>query len=212
MPTCRSTSHPPPTSPPSPLSTLPLQNHAGCGAVQPVSSWTTYFDVFSGAGVTITKNGTWDYDIDLGAIKRRFLRIQQAVHPDTHANKSEEERKYSDMQSTFINKALQTLKDPLLRARYLLHLNDVHIDESEKLQDPELLEEVMSVWEQVEEVRKEADLQILKEENEARVNKAIQDVSKSFREGNLEAAKNATVVLQYWLNLKQQLHDLSLPN
>ncbi|KAJ3215875.1 hypothetical protein HDU67_010232 [Dinochytrium kinnereticum] len=160
-------------------------------------------------GVQLTPSGTWSYDVDMATIKRRFLRLQQAVHPDGHANKSEEERKYSDMQSTFINKALQTLKDPLLRARYLLHLNDVHIDESEKLKDPELLDEVMSVWEAVEDLEGEESLAKLKAENDARVAKAIGDISQHFRSGNLEGAKNATVELQYWMNLDKRLADIS---
>ncbi|KAI8854506.1 hypothetical protein BC829DRAFT_471776 [Chytridium lagenaria] len=170
----------------------------GCGAVQPLSPWTTYFDVFANFGVKLTPSGAWSYDVDLQTIKRRFLRLQQAVHPDAHANKSEEERKYSDIQSTFINKALQTLKDPLLRARYLLHLNDVHLDESEKLKDPELLDEVMSVWEALEGL-------------ETRIAKSVKDISDGFKTNNLQAAKNATVELQYWTNLENRLEDATVP-
>ncbi|KAJ3110485.1 hypothetical protein HDU96_006537 [Phlyctochytrium bullatum] len=191
LPTCRQT---PGDDPAAPHSKIPLTNRnksaatsdntnafgvGGCGAVQPVSPWTTYFDVFIDSGVKTEPNGAWSYDVDLGSIKRKFLQLQQAVHPDTHANKSE------------------------------LHLNDVHIDESEKLKDPELLDEVMTVWEDLEDIESDEQLERMRKENQVRVDRATKSVSDNFKKGDIEGAKNAIVELQYWVNIDKRLKEAS---
>ncbi|KAJ3324184.1 hypothetical protein HDU76_013465 [Blyttiomyces sp. JEL0837] len=202
----------------------------GCGAVQPVPKWATFFDAFniygpgdvsSGnderigiAGVVNTRGSSsgseglvrqrtsddggviawWGFDLDLGELKRRYLKVQQAGHPDTHSLKSE---------------AYQALREPLSRAKYILHLNNIHIEEKEKM-EPSILTQVMLVWEEVEEAETEADLQKLKDENQARIDTTISELSRSFRAKDLEAAKKATMVLQYWVNLKNKLNDVQL--
>jgi hypothetical protein len=79
----------------------------GCGAVQPVNQWVNFFDVFGLVPVANkqsmdsssikerkAKDGTvlvtgYGFDIDIGHLKRAFMRLQQVVHPDAHSTKSE---------------------------------------------------------------------------------------------------------------------------
>jgi molecular chaperone HscB len=58
------------------------------------------------------------------------------------------------------------LKEPLARAQYMLALNGVEVSESESLEDPELLMEVMEVREQMEEAETEEDIEKLRLDNE----------------------------------------------
>lgn len=71
----------------------------------------------------------------------------------------------AQIQSSYLNKAYNTLKDPLARAQYMLALNGVEVAESESLEDPELLMEVMEIREQMEEAETEDDIKKLKQEN-----------------------------------------------
>ena len=73
------------------------------------------------------------------------------------------------MQSSVINKAYHTLKDPLSRAQYLLKQKGIQINEGDSLSDPELLMEVMEFREELEEVTSEAELKPLKERNDGKI-------------------------------------------
>lgn len=73
---------------------------------------------------------------------------------------------YAQLQSSVINKAYNTLKNPLTRAQYILEQNGYKINESDSLSDPELLMEVMEFREELEEVTSEKELVPLKERND----------------------------------------------
>ncbi|KAK4396619.1 Iron-sulfur cluster co-chaperone protein HscB [Sesamum angolense] len=61
------------------------------------------------------------------------------------------EREYAAEQSARVIDAYRTLTDPLLRAIYIVKLEGVHVDEEERITDPELLAEVMELREAVDE-------------------------------------------------------------
>jgi molecular chaperone HscB len=80
----------------------------------------------------------------------------------------QEEYQLAQTQSSYLNKAYNTLKEPLARAQYMLALNGVEVSESESLEDPELLMEVMEIREEMEEAESEEDIERLKIENTGR--------------------------------------------
>jgi hypothetical protein len=61
-----------------------------CGVLQPLSKGTTYYDVLlSLKGPAEPQSIEPIFDIDMSKVKRKFLEIQQSVHPDTFSLKSE---------------------------------------------------------------------------------------------------------------------------
>jgi len=62
------------------------------------------------------------FRLDLTDLDSRYRDIQAQVHPDRFANAGEAERRLSMQWATHANEAYQTLKKPLERAKYLLHL------------------------------------------------------------------------------------------
>ncbi|ORY47488.1 Co-chaperone Hsc20 [Rhizoclosmatium globosum] len=187
-------------SPNSPNS--PTQKPSHCGAIQPVHPQSSFFTILGFSDAT--------FAIDQKDLKLRFHNLQKQVHPDKQAHLDEKERIYSDKQSTFLNKAYQTLRSPLSRAKYLLHLNGIHIDEGDSKtgMSPTDLMRIMDIWEAIEEVSSKSDLDVLVRENEERIAKEIEILAKVFPEGDLVKAKEATVRLQYWNSLKQRLNDV----
>ena len=101
--------------------------------------------------------------IDTSALERDFYKLSRRLHPDLYARKSAEEQAWSLRQSSLLNDAYRTLKDPVARTAHLLKLEGVHIeDENRETRDhkekqnrvpADLLEEVFELNMQLEEMR-----------------------------------------------------------
>ncbi|KAK8254739.1 putative chaperone [Phyllosticta capitalensis] len=146
------------------------------------------------------------FDIDLRALKSEFLRLQALAHPDRHP---QTHKRTAEALSARINEAYKTLQSPLSRAQYLLRLQGIEVaeDETLKIEDPELLMEVLEAREAIEEAEGEGEIRAMKEENDAKVEHNVSVLDKAFREGDLETAKRETVKLRYWSNIQQSLQD-----
>ena len=84
------------------------------------------------------------YDVDLAELDRRYFAAQRQLHPDRFATTSATERAHSLAHATDLNRAYETLKDPLRRAVYLLDLCGIDVTgETKTSTDPTLLAEVM---------------------------------------------------------------------
>ncbi len=62
------------------------------------------------------------FRLDAVLLDQRYLEMQSRVHPDRFASAGDAERRLSLQWATRVNEAYQTLKKPLARAKYLLHL------------------------------------------------------------------------------------------
>ena len=109
--------------------------------------------------------------------------------------------------SARINEAYKTLQNPLLRAQYLLSLRgiDVAEDETAKVEDPELLMEVLDAREEIENAREEEELEEMKEINEGRIERSESILDEAFQRDDIEGAKGEAVRLRYWVNIKESL-------
>lgn len=84
------------------------------------------------------------YNIDLQALSARYHELQKTLHPDRFAHLSEREKRMSVQYTAYLNEAVTTLKSPLGRAQYLLHLKgiDTISDTSVKLEPGFLLDQM----------------------------------------------------------------------
>ncbi len=99
-----------------------------------------------------------DFEVDLKALSSRYQTLQKTLHPDRFINAVERERRISLQQAAQINSAFQTLKDPLARARYLLELKGVVVDDEQStIRDIEFLEQQIELREELAEIRDSAD-------------------------------------------------------
>jgi molecular chaperone HscB len=65
------------------------------------------------------------YDLDEGALEERYRALSRKLHPDRFARAAPKERRFSLEQTTLLNDAYRTLKDPARRAEHLLELRGV---------------------------------------------------------------------------------------
>ncbi|KAK6840376.1 Co-chaperone Hsc20 [Apiospora arundinis] len=146
------------------------------------------------------------FAVDTSTLRREFLRLQAKAHPDMHP---QHHKNRAEAASARINEAFKTLTNPLLRAQYLLELagraDNASSDESAKVEDPELLMEVLEARELIEEAGSEEELKPLHEENAARERRSEEVLARCFAEGDLEGAAHEAVRLRYWVNIRESI-------
>lgn len=62
------------------------------------------------------------FALDRSHLERVYRELQARVHPDKHAHLADADRRAAMQWATQVNEAYRTLRDPILRGRYLLHL------------------------------------------------------------------------------------------
>lgn len=171
------------------------------------------------------------FHIDVRALRREFLQLQAASHPDYHHSASEttttdaetgattttnaksDTRRRAEALSSHINSAYRTLASPLLRAQYVLaerHGVDLAGDEAAALSGPAdlaLLAEVMAAREEVDEAESEEDLEGPAAENEGRLRAAERALGEALERGDVQAAVAESVRLKYWENIRESIRN-----
>jgi molecular chaperone HscB len=106
---------------------------------------TDYFAIFS------LPRKLW---IEMHLLEQKFLQLSWKLHPDNFVNASEAERESSLKESSRLNDAYRTLKEPVARVEYLLAIEGARKEGEQKQQaPPELLEEVFELNESLDELR-----------------------------------------------------------
>src|SRR6478736_9630286 len=131
---------------------------SACGKVQP----PVPVDYFTFFGFPRKLN------VDVALLEREFYQLSRKLHPDVYSNAEKREQEWSLEQSSQLNDAYRTLKDPIKRTEYLLRLEGVELEEQSKtatekarasgevkkqIVPPDLLEEVFELNMQLEELR-----------------------------------------------------------
>jgi molecular chaperone HscB len=147
------------------------------------------------------------FDIDLTSLRREFLQLQGRFHPDKFPP---EQKAKAEALSSRINEAYKTLRDPLVRAQYiLLHNYGIDVtseDNSSHPVDLSILMEVMEAQESIEEAETEDQIIALKEQNQERIEDTLKSLDGAFSSGNAEAARADCIRLRYWASLGEGLN------
>jgi molecular chaperone HscB len=70
--------------------------------------------------------------VDTAALEKSFYALSRRLHPDRFAAKPAEEQAAALAESSLLNDAYRTLKDPIARTEYLLKLEGVELEEQSK--------------------------------------------------------------------------------
>jgi molecular chaperone HscB len=153
-----------------------------CGKVQPPAP----VDYFAFFGLPYKLN------LEAGKLEREFYELSRHLHPDINAIKSEREQQWALEQSSHLNDAYRTLKDPIGRTEYLLRLQGVQLEEQSKaateearrtgklkkqVVPPDLLEEVFELNMQLEEARMNKKM----DEPDRNLERQLQDARKQMQ-------------------------------
>lgn len=136
---------------------------SACGKVQPPVP-VDYFTFFA-----LPRK----LNLNTALLEREFYELSRKLHPDLCARADKREQEWSLEQSSLLNDAYRTLKDPIKRTEYLLRLEGVELEEQSKsatekarvtgevkkqVVPPDLLEEVFELNIQLEELRMQKKL------------------------------------------------------
>jgi molecular chaperone HscB len=140
------------------------------------------------------------FEVDGETLALRYRDLQKETHPDRFANASEQERRLSVQLAAQINEAFRVLKNPLARARYLLELQGVTLDDTDTRMEPEFLMEQMELRETLAEIPQAKApfdaLEGLRSQLEARERALIEALRRDFDDGSDVALQRAREVVR----------------
>ncbi|CAK0782720.1 hypothetical protein CVIRNUC_005915 [Coccomyxa viridis] len=152
------------------------------------------------------------FDVDQKRLEQKYKKLQTVYHPDRYANTSREEQAFSAEASSLVNTAYSTLKAPLDRATYLLARQGFGIDEeTESVDNPAFLMEVMEAQEAVNDSDEPEVLQSMKVKYLRRQSDIIQAVSDAFARGDLSSANEGKIHLRYVIRILGAIEEKEEP-
>lgn len=164
-----------------------------CGIIQP----PLVADHFSRLGLQRK------YDLKVDDLERQYFGFQRSFHPDRFAGKSPREQAISMEYAANINDAYETLRDPLLRAEYLLKLQGHKVAGSngETVDEPGLLLEVMELSEVISGAETLDQLFPLMERANAEVAASELALGVVFADNDFDRAATIALRLRYMIKL-----------
>ena len=120
-----------------------------CGVLATVPSGASPFEVF---GVPA------EYDLDVGALRKRLLKLTRFTHPDFHGTRGEAAVQLAEANTAHINEAFAVLSDNLTRADWLVRSLGGPTEQDERQMPQAFLMEVLE-WNEILEEARSGDLQ-----------------------------------------------------
>jgi molecular chaperone HscB len=147
--------------------------------------------------------------LDVPALEKHFYVLSRKLHPDRFAAKPVAEQEAALAQSSLLNDAYRTLKDPIARTQYLLTLEGIQLEEQSKaatdaarasgqqkkqVVPPELLEEVFELNMQLAEMRAAKQMG----EDEPELRRDLLTAKDSFDEKMVETQAELEALWSKW--------------
>ena len=154
------------------------------------------------------------YEVDLDLVQQRYRELQKAVHPDKFVNGSDQEKRISMQQTSWINEAFNTLRQPVDRAIYLLKLKGVDLNlENETTMDMGFLMEQMEMREALANVRSKddplAELDNFSAQIKNKMQSLVDGFSAAYESNQLDDAKEWIRKMQFMQKARKEVDELS---
>jgi len=163
-----------------------------------------YFEIFS---IEVST------DPDLNQLKEKNREWQQQVHPDRFANSSDAEKREAMQQTSLINQAFNTLKDPVLRLQYMLSLKGVDMNsETDTTMDGAFLMEQMELREEIGDAKNNSEPFDLLDKLSSGLKKKSSDLThdfdKYYQQDELDKGREIVRKLQFLNKAQKEINDI----
>jgi molecular chaperone HscB len=154
------------------------------------------------------------YDVDLTQLQQHYMKLQKQLHPDRFVNGSDLEKRLSMQHTSWINEAQTTLKDPVLRACYLLKLKGMDVRlENETTMDAAFLMQQLEIRESLEKIKDETEpldaLDSMAKEIKNSTNEMKKGFAESYTAGQFNDAREWIRKLQFLKKAKNEVNTLT---
>jgi molecular chaperone HscB len=163
-------------------------------------------DFFSVVGVPQT------FDLDRTELEQAYLERAKHAHPDRFAGAPVGERRAAMERSAAINEAYRTLRNPVLRAEYLVKLGGIDLDSSDPQRgaphmNQAFLVEMIERREKVAEARTQgaAALDAYRDDIEDEMDEIFDGAVEYLQAGEVQRAAHALVVRRYLQRLLEEI-------
>ncbi|XP_022201909.1 iron-sulfur cluster co-chaperone protein HscB [Nilaparvata lugens] len=170
-----------------------------CNCIQGPNKESNYFDLLDVSS---------SFDVRNDELSRNYRKLQSVLHPDKFGNKSEKEKSISEEYSSLINKAYNTLQNPLDRGLYMLKLKGLSIEEENTDLDKEFLMEMMERNEALEEATQPKQIIQLDAENKKCIGSLVAELSAAFERKDLNTAIKIVSKLKYFTSIDSKIKVL----
>jgi len=139
------------------------------------------------------------FDIDPQALETAYFSQQRLYHPDRFVGTAPAERQAALQRSGDINNAYQTLKNPLSRAQYLLHLQGIAVGtEADSIKPSQaLLMETMEWRETIDGTQGAEEMATLDNTLETMITQSHATIANAFSASQWERMAHETLRLGY---------------
>jgi len=160
---------------------------------------SNFFELF---GLPVT------YDVDLNQIQKLYMALQKQVHPDKFVGGSDQDKRLSMQQTSWINEAQATLKDPVLRAHYLLQLKGAdENNDTATTMDAAFLMQQLEMRERLENIKDEG-VDSLANEIKSSTKLMMDEFSRSYHDEQFDDAREWIRKLQFLQKAAKQINAL----
>ncbi len=139
------------------------------------------------------------FELDLGALEKKYFEFQQRFHPDK-AGVSEIEN------SIAFNQAYEILKNPLARAIHILQLNGIDIEQDGYANKPDFatLEEVLEIQEKIPNLNS-AEIATLRKQLNSQIKSLLENAAQKLENKALDEAAQLLIKAKYFNKIVQDL-------
>ena len=153
-------------------------------------------------------------DVDLDRLSEVNRELQKEVHPDRFAHGSDQDRRIAMQQTSFVNEAFLTLKEPVKRIQYMLKLKGVDMDsETDTTMDGSFLMQQMEFRESIAEVGSHADpldeLDKMLQQTKSQVSELMKEFTVCYDSSALDDARDIVRKMQFLIKAQKEINEIS---